>query len=257
LAKRPSGALKSPPRLRALAAIALRSLLSYFSSPLAGRARRAMAATITFTVQAKARQRDGDEFVSPFAQMRAVREKKTREEKRAASEALARKITMCCINCMLGEKIPTRVKRLWATAGVSCTGLMTKRQLMNVLKGEFPKASSHAMKKVPSLFEAAASGKPPKHGLTLESFNKLFCVFLFHAFDDNQNEVLEIDEVKQALEYLSGEARVPIERAIELVRSSAAASEPVEEAGEATGDAMDLTAFRQLYVTMLGGAALY
>ena len=55
------------------------------------------------------------------------------------------------------------------------------------------------MKRLIELFEMGASGMPPRQGLTLEAFNRLFCLFLFHVFDDNGNEVLEMDEVQKAV----------------------------------------------------------
>ena len=68
------------------------------------------------------------------------------------------------------------------------------------------------MKRLSELFEMGATGVPPRQGLTLEAFNRLFCLFLFHMFDDNGNEVLEMDEVQKAV--VSAATPEPVERAL-------------------------------------------
>ena len=181
---------------------------------------------------------------------KALKEKAAKKAAAAAAEPFPQRLTLWVLNCLLGAKIPDRVKKMWASARVGCVGSMKLYQLDTAIKSEFPTAPKFALEKLPTLFEAAATGKPPNQGLSLEDFNKLFCVFLFHMFDKNGNNVLELPEAQKALEYLSGDARVPIARALKIVRTAAASNK------EGDDNSVDISEFRQLYVTMLGGAAL-
>ena len=89
-----------------------------------------------FTSQEKAELAEGDEAAAstPYQQMRVAKAKKSAQQsqqRKVAFDACAQRITLACLHCLLGAKIPGKVKQLWARAGIGCVGKMSKRQLVS------------------------------------------------------------------------------------------------------------------------------
>ena len=71
-------------------------------------------------------------------------------------------------------------------------------------------------------------------------------VYLFHHFDKNDDEELQMLEASKALGYLNKDARVPVKRAFQLVKGIAMLNSGGDDC------TIDLTEFRILYATVLG-----
>ena len=79
---------------------------------------------------------EGDEVLTtPYQRKEIVKAKKSvqkDQQRKVAYDQCAQRITLACLNCLLGAKIPAKVRKLWATAGIGCIGKMSKRQLVSV-----------------------------------------------------------------------------------------------------------------------------
>lgn len=168
------------------------------------------------------------------------------QAKPTSCEALSRRL----YSCLAGTTVPRTVQVLYKYGHPSWSGLMTLPELTETVKAEFPGLPSYSLKTLGSLFESAATGVVPDHGVTLEAFNKLYCVFLFHLYDLNHDQKLQMSEVRLALDYMAGDIKVPYTQALEFLRGARGGLQASEQSE------LSQSQFSRLYQLMLGGAKL-
>ena len=102
-------------------------------------AKRSMAVLPRLTCAHRSQEKElaeGDEVLTtPYQRKEVAKAKKSvqkDQQRKVAYDQCAQRITLACLNCLLGAKIPAKVRKLWATAGIGCIGKMSKRQLVSV-----------------------------------------------------------------------------------------------------------------------------
>eukprot|EP00316_Scyphosphaera_apsteinii_P024121 CAMPEP_0119326586 /NCGR_PEP_ID=MMETSP1333-20130426/68726_1 /TAXON_ID=418940 /ORGANISM="Scyphosphaera apsteinii, Strain RCC1455" /LENGTH=322 /DNA_ID=CAMNT_0007334925 /DNA_START=57 /DNA_END=1025 /DNA_ORIENTATION=- len=140
------------------------------------------------------------------------------------------------------HNVPPRVVSLFKKWDSSGDERLTLPEFQAAIKEFFPNLPAYVAELATPLFEEHAVEMVLEPGMTLQRFNEMWAVFLFHNFDKNADGHLSLPEASKALEFMSP-TRLPIREAIAKVRSFDVNQDKV----------VDLDEFRAMYVATMAG----